>query len=169
MRSCKKRKPPEFLRARVTPSGRGGTAAKSLAAKPLSSPPAGGTWVGFGEQSRVNSGEFRRLGGVADGVGRAYSAPPDPRRVRADMVGLVVCSSSAGRSGAGFAREPGFVGIQPPKRPADTAFRCQRTSIIRSPALKPASIFGHRRSIAARRAFVRQFPKRIQMSRGFAE
>jgi hypothetical protein len=44
----------------------------------------------------------------------------------------------------------------------------ERTSMIRSPALKPASILGHRASIAPRSALVRQLPKRIQMKRAFA-
>jgi hypothetical protein len=44
-----------------------------------------------------------------------------------------------------------------------------RSSITRSPASKPASILGHKRSIAVRSVWVRQLPIRTQMSLALAE
>jgi len=51
----------------------------------------------------------------------------------------------------------------------DHSARSYRTSMTRSPALNPASTFGHSRSIAARSALVRQFPRRTHRNRAFEE
>ena len=63
---------------RVTHSGRGGAAAKPLPNKPLSSPPSGGRWVIFGEQSRVNLRERGSASQIQWGMPVRSSAPMDP-------------------------------------------------------------------------------------------